>query len=392
MPCSVPCGAVQLSASYQLRVYSASLGGQRGGGAGRRHGCRAHGGQLSRRQATGPVPLADGAVAYFQYDYAVPYANPALRGKLPDFQTIFLAAAALACLGSVVWLTHGVTKRLRADAQLLAEAGGAIAAGTLESWPKGRPRVREFAAALATMDSLRQELVASLNSQWHAEALRRRQLAALAHDLKTPLTVISGNAELLCEDGLPAPQQALAQGIVRNAGRAQQYVDSLRAVAALAAQKEERAETPAAPLFAALCRDAQALCAKAGLRFQQDVPQGGPAAFACARELLCRAVLNLVENAVAVSPKNGLVRLSIQQDGGQLCFCVLDEGPGFSPEALRLGTQPFYSGDAARSPAAGHMGLGLAIADEAARLHGGRLVLSNRPQGGACAELFLPLA
>ena len=210
--------------------------------------------------------------------------------------------------------------------------------------------------------------------------------------MKTPLTVISGNAELLCEDGLPAPQQALAQGIVRNAGRAQQYVDSLRAVAALAAQKEERAETPAAPLFAALCRDAQALCAKAGLRFQQDVPQGGPAAFACARELLCRAVLNLVENAVAVSPKNGLVRLSIRQDGGQLCFCVLDEGPGFSPEALRLGAQPFYSGDAARSPAAGHMGLGLAIADEAARLHGGRLVLSNRPQGGACAELFLPLA
>lgn len=120
------------------------------------------------------VPLADGAVAYFQYDYAVPYANPALRGKLPDFQTIFLAAAALACLGSVVWLTHGVTKRLRADAQLLAEAGGAIAAGTLESWPKGRPRVREFAAALATMDSLRQELAASLNSQWHAEALRRQ--------------------------------------------------------------------------------------------------------------------------------------------------------------------------------------------------------------------------
>ena len=252
--------------------------------------------------------------------------------------------------------------------------------------------MREFAAALATMDSLRQELAASLNSQWQAEALRRRQLAALAHDLKTPLTVISGNAELLCEDGLPAPQQALAQGIVRNAGRAQQYVDSLRAVAALAAQKEEKAETPAAPLFAALCRDAQALCAKAGLRFQQAVPQGGPAALACARELLCRAVLNLVENAVAASPENGLVCLSIRQDGGRLCFCVLDEGPGFSPEALRLGAQPFYSGDAARSPAAGHMGLGLAIADEAARLHGGRLALSNRPQGGACAELFLPLA
>lgn len=107
----------------------------------------AHGGQLSRRQAAGPVPLgrilfaagrrggaahqhdgwhlekalnawrggsgnwgytqyhtavplADGAVAYFQYDYAVPYANPALRGKLPDFQTMFLATTALRALAA----------------------------------------------------------------------------------------------------------------------------------------------------------------------------------------------------------------------------------------------------------------------------------------------------
>ena len=209
--------------------------------------------------------------------------------------------------------------------------------------------------------------------------------------MKTPLTVISGNAELLCEDGLPAPQQALAQGIVRNALRAQQYVDSLRAVAALEAQKEERAETPAAPLLAALCKDAQALCTKAGLRFEAAVPQGGPAALFCAKNLLCRAVLNLVENAVSASPQGGLVSLQAECSGNFLCLRVLDEGPGFSPEALRLGTQAFYSGDAARNPAAGHMGLGLTIASEAAQLHGGRLSLSNRPQGGACAELCLPL-
>ena len=356
-----------------------------------RNAQRGGSGNLGYTQYHTVVPLADGAVAYFQYDYAVPYANPALRGKLPDFQAMFLAATALACLGGVVAVTRAVSRRLQADARLLAEAGSAIASGTLESWPQGKAHVREFACALATMDSLRQQLASALNSQWKAEALRRRQLAALTHDLKTPLTVISGNAELLCEDGLPAPQQALAQGIVRNALRAQQYVDSLRAVAALEAQKEERAETPAAPLLAALCKDAQALCTKAGLRFEAAVPQGGPAALFCAKNLLCRAVLNLVENAVSASPQGGLVSLQAECSGNFLCLRVLDEGPGFSPEALRLGTQAFYSGDAARNPAAGHMGLGLTIASEAAQLHGGRLSLSNRPQGGACAELCLPL-
>ena len=351
-----------------------------------RNAQRGGSGNLGYTQYHTVVPLADGAVAYFQYDYAVPYANPALRGKLPDFQAMFLAATALACLGGVVAVTRAVSRRLQADARLLAEAGSAIASGTLESWPQGKAHVREFACALATMDSLRQQLASALNSQWKAEALRRRQLAALTHDLKTPLTVISGNAELLCEDGLPAPQQALAQGIVRNALRAQQYVDSLRAVAALEAQKEERAETPAAPLLAALCKDAQALCTKAGLRFEAAVPQGGPAALFCAKN-----VLNLVENAVSASPQGGLVSLQAECSGNFLCLRVLDEGPGFSPEALRLGTQAFYSGDAARNPAAGHMGLGLTIASEAAQLHGGRLSLSNRPQGGACAELCLPL-
>ena len=141
----------------------------------------------------------------------------------------------------------------------------------------------------------------------------------------------------------------------------------------------------------ALCKDAQALCTKAGLRFEAAVPQGGPAALFCAKNLLCRAVLNLVENAVSASPQGGLVSLQAECSGNFLCLRVLDEGPGFSPEALRLGTQAFYSGDAARNPAAGHMGLGLTIASEAAQLHGGRLSLSNRPQGGACAELCLPL-
>ena len=67
-----------------------------------RNAQRGGSGNLGYTQYHTVVPLADGAVAYFQYDYAVPYANPALRGKLPDFQAMFLAATALACLGGVV--------------------------------------------------------------------------------------------------------------------------------------------------------------------------------------------------------------------------------------------------------------------------------------------------
>ena len=94
----------------------------------------------------------------------------------------------------------------------------------------GQARVRELEIHLAAMDKLRASLAQSLKDQWAMEQQRRLELAALTHDLKTPLTVISGNAELLEEDALNPTQKEMVETILRSAVRVQEYLVQLRAM------------------------------------------------------------------------------------------------------------------------------------------------------------------
>ena len=125
-----------------------------------------------------------------------------------------------------LWRTHHYTKVLRRDAQAITLACNGVAQQTLDTPFPAQAQVRELQAALTALDALRRELAASLQDQWAGEQQKQALLAALAHDLKTPLTIISGNAELLDEDNLPPAQQACVQAILRGARSAEDYVTS----------------------------------------------------------------------------------------------------------------------------------------------------------------------
>ena len=75
---------------------------------------------------------------------------------------------------------------------------------------------------------------------------------------------------------------------------------------------------------------------------------------------------------------------------GELQVVLDDDGPGIAPDELARVTAPYYRPDASRSRETGGVGLGLSIASDIALLHGGELLLTNRPQGGLCATLVLP--
>ena len=159
--------------------------------------------------------LPDGTVCLLQFDYSMPYGAEVLQRRLPEFQTCVTVVLLLAWLTAGAISTHHFAGLLRRDAALLTGATEAIAQRRLDVPITGRARVREFGATLKAMDDLRRNLAESLESQWGMEQQRRLELAALTHDLKTPLSVISGNAELLDEDNLPPAQQACVQAILR---------------------------------------------------------------------------------------------------------------------------------------------------------------------------------
>ena len=162
-----------------------------------------------------------------EYDYSVCYANPDLQNILPDFQTAYIGLLFVLLLLLTVLRTGHYTKILRKDTNIITNACEMVRNQKLDVPLQDHIHVRELQAALTAIDTLRQELSHSLKEQWSAEQRKNETLASLAHDLKTPLTVIGGNAELLTEDDLTPTQKALAQTILRNAGHAEAYVLSL---------------------------------------------------------------------------------------------------------------------------------------------------------------------
>ena len=339
-------------------------------------------GNLGYTQYQYDVKMADGSFCLLQYDYATPYADPALRDTLPDFQTFYFVLLAALILVWLGWQTHCAVRTFAAETARLNAAVDAIAARQLEHIDTDGVRIREFAVTLQALQTMGRELTDSLQSQWRMEQQRTEQIAALAHDLKTPLTVIQGNAELLEEDTLSDAQHAQLQAILRGTERARHYLAALRTAGAAPA-----AQAPLAShaLTARLAQTARALCAPAGIQFiLQEEWQG---TICAAENDLLRAEENLLDNAAAHTPRGGTVTLTVARENNRFILRVTDTGPGFTAAALARAGEMFYT-DAARSDSA-HQGLGLYSARRTAAAHGGTLRVSNTP--GGCAELCLPI-
>ena len=339
-------------------------------------------GNLGYTQYQYDVKMADGSFCLLQYDYATPYADPALRDTLPDFQTcyfVLLAALILVWLG---WQTHCTVRVFAAETACLDRAVDAIAAQQPERIDADGARLREFSATLHAMQTMGRELTDSLQSQWRMEQQRAEQIAALTHDLKTPLSIIQGNADLLAEDALSADQQTQVEAILRGTDRAQQYLAALRTACAPPATGET---FPSHTLVSELAETARALCAPAGVQLiLNEQWQGTLCAAQCD---LLRAAENLLDNAVRYTPRGGTVTLLVTKEKQDFILRVTDTGPGFTAEALAKAGELLYT-EAARSDTA-HQGFGLYFARRVALSHSGTLRLSNTP--GGCAELRLPI-
>ena len=339
-------------------------------------------GNLVLMQYQYDVKMADGSFCLLQYDYATPYTDPALRDTLPDFQTCYILLLAVLILAWLGWQTHCTVRTFAAETARLNAAVDAIAARQLEQIDTDGVRIREFAATLQALQTMGRELTDSLQSQWRMEQQRAEQIAALTHDLKTPLSIIQGNADLLAEDALSADQQTQVEAILRGTDRAQQYLAALRTACAPPAAWET---FPSHTLVSELAETARALCAPAGVQLiLNEQWQGTLCAAQCD---LLRAAENLLDNAVRYTPRGGTVTLLVTKEKQDFILRVTDTGPGFTAEALARAGELLYT-EAARSDTA-HQGFGLYFARRVALSHSGTLRLSNTP--GGCAELRLPI-
>lgn len=251
--------------------------------------------------------------------------------------------------------------------------------------------IREINTILKAMDDMRIALRQSLEEQWKLEERKREQMSALAHDLKTPLTLIRGNAELICDTGLNEEQRECADCIAENAVQMQNYVRMLieftRTSQTVSVCKRNM---DVAVCLSEVKKQAERLCAMHQINLSWDCNVKKEETYV-ESNLLIRALQNLFDNAVEHTPQGGTVSLEAREDGQAVILTVSDTGQGFSEGALRHGKEQFYLDDGSRTAAKAHYGMGLYIVDTIVRQHNGTLVLENSPVNhGACVTVRIP--
>jgi len=203
---------------------------------------------------------------------------------------------------------------------------------------------------------------------------RTRVLTAMSHDLKTPITRLRLRAEMLEDETLRAK---FAKDLEEMEAMVAQTLDFMRD----ASTQEALQRVDAMALLESLQTDYQDTGSRVEIEGSIAHPYTGrPLA-------LRRCLTNLVDNAIRYG---GGARIMAEDAGDRLTIRILDDGPGIPEQELQHAFEPFFRGEASRNRETGGTGLGLGIARNIARAHGGDIVLRNRAEGGLEAILTLP--
>jgi len=302
------------------------------------------------------VRLSDGSWASFDSRISPDSANWPYRVLLSLI--ILLGAVLLLALVGVRW----ITRPLKTLADAAEELGRDI-----KRPPLAETGPLEVARAAIALNTMQARLSRYLDD-------RTRILAAMSHDLKTPITRLRLRAELLDD---PVLKQKFSRDFEELEAMVVETLDFMRGL--------ESGEPAQRVDINALLESLQEDVRESGGRMQIT----GAAAAPCeARpQALKRCLSNLIDNALKYGR---IAHVAVADSAERLCISVGDEGPGVPETELERVFEPFYRLENSRSRDSGGTGLGLSIARNIAEQHGGTLTLRNRAGGGLEALLLLP--
>jgi signal transduction histidine kinase len=241
---------------------------------------------------------------------------------------------------------------------------------------RGAPQLRALARAFNTMTTRLAD----------HDRLRRDLMADVAHELRTPLTVIQGRLEGLLDGVYPRDDRQLGE-LLDETRILSRLIDDLRTLALSEAGTLTLEKEPAD--VGALAGDAvRAVAADAsarGVAIAADAPPGGPAV--AVDPVRIREVIgNLLTNALRHTPAGGSIHVRVRQMAETIEIEVRDSGEGMSPDDLAHAFDRFHKGRASRGA-----GLGLTIARNLVRAHGGEITIASELMRGTTVVVQLPL-
>ena len=220
------------------------------------------------------------------------------------------------------------------------------------------------------------------------EALRREFSANVSHELKTPLTSISGFAELMAEGVVEEGKvQEFSKDIYRESQRLIVLIDDIIKLSKLdeEAVGPERESVDLYELAGQTLDSLRPLAEAQGISLQLT---GGKTIVSGVYQLLSEMVYNLCDNAVKYNRPGGSVQVSVKGEDGKACLSVADTGIGIPPEHQKRVFERFYRVDKSHSKEIGGTGLGLSIVKHGAQYHGARIELESKPGTGTKISLI----
>lgn len=293
-------------------------------------------------------------------------------------------------VGAGLALALGLVRPLVGDLDRIGQTARAVAAGD-RSVRTGVHRPDELGSTASALDGLIDRLAAAESDRARLETARSRFLAAIGHDLRSPLTVLRSGLEAV-EDGIIDEVDELVGTLLREVDLLGSLVEDLFLLARIESHglqlRHDRLDL--AELADEAAEAVTHLARRRGVTIVVSAPHGIPVD-GDAREL-GRVLRNLLDNAVRHTPDDSTVRVVLDDvsRAGNVTVTVLDEGPGFPADRLEVLFSSFVRGTQARARDGGGAGLGLAIARGLVEAHGGRI--SAAPGPGGRIDVQLPVA
>lgn len=322
-----------------------------------------------------------------QYQLEPQFVSPVLREKIEHPERLFMVLVLFLLFISMILYSIIFGKTMKKRLQIILDVTDQIKDQNLDFEIK-YGKVKEINRILEALDKMRSELKVSLETQWKNEEQKKQQISSLAHDLKTPLTIVKGNNELLYDMEPTEEQKECLDYIAECSDKMSGYIQALIEVNKSEAKIMPEFEIVSSmDFFNEVKKEAEALCKTNEIKLE-FICELNRDIMIC-KDLLFRAIMNIIDNAVSYSKKNGILKVSVDENHDQMMISVIDEGPGFSQEGLKKATTQFYMEDKSRSGQE-HFGIGLYEASETAKQHGGALQIRNNEDRGACVTISIP--
>lgn len=337
------------------------------------------------------IPMDDGNVCIVKYHLIMRFSNEKLNELLPAPELLMPILDIILFILNAVLLSRRFARKVKIQLRELRVITEKISQNDLEFETKISD-LKEINEIMASLGRMKDTLKDSLKAQWDMEKQKQEQLSALTHDIKTPLTIIRGNTELIKERAQAEEESECVEYILGNVDEIEKYLENMRQVIYGDRQETDQVVLRCESLEEAFRETAKQLSAAENIPVSFDI-RLFDGRICCKEDEILRAWSNIVSNAVEYTNRQRGIIISIRAEYKEsrlyLVAAVRDYGAGFSARDLQYADKEFYSGDASRHDRR-HSGLGLAIAKRFAEDQGGFLEYKNCSDGtGAEVELWL---